>query len=72
MTESKYYNLPVLEEYNNLRPGMTVEYVGPMPLDGPLTLTELVRLDYDMVTAILNDGELECDADNLRAAEVGS
>jgi hypothetical protein len=58
----------LVDNYQGLRPGMAVRYAGPgAPLDGPLTITELVTFDGDdgFTTAILNDGEFETDADNL-------
>ena len=49
--------------------GDAVEYVNPSgpPLPGPLVLTELYAFGTDSVLAILNDGEYETSADNLRA-----
>lgn len=77
MAESRFYttdpsdpDAPVLlQSHKGLRAGMTVEYTGPIPLDGPLVITELlswsrVGLTHN-VQAILNDGEYEVDADNL-------
>jgi hypothetical protein len=61
-----------LERYSHLhgviRPGDACEYVNPQapPLPGPLVITELWAFGTD-VLAILNDGEYETSADNLRA-----
>jgi hypothetical protein len=64
----------LLEEWRGLRPGMAVVYVGrdDMPTAN-LTIAEIVEFPGDgfesgWVTAILNDGEYEVDASNLRAA----
>ncbi len=53
--------------HGEIRPGDAVEYVNPAapPLPGPLVLTELLAFGTD-VLAILNDGEYETDASNLR------
>src|SRR5262249_17455803 len=59
----------VLSEWQGLRPGMAVVYVGPMPLtDDPLTITELVRLPEVAVLAPRNGGDWEVDAATLRPA----
>lgn len=62
----------VLDEYRGLRPGSPVEYVNPAsaiePLPQPLVITQLVLFPSpDYVSAILNDGEYEVNADNLVA-----
>jgi hypothetical protein len=64
----------VLDEWHDLRPGMAVRYTGPIPLHGPLVIWELVRFSGDgteagWVTAVLNNGEYEVDAANLRPTE---
>jgi hypothetical protein len=65
-----------LERFSHLhgviRCGDPVEYVNPdaPPLPGPLVLTELLAFGPD-VLAILNDGEYETSADNLRALPTG-
>lgn len=57
----------VLDEWEGLRPGMTVLYGGPMPLPGPHVIVEL--LDFvDYVLAVLDDGVYEVQADNLTPA----
>ena len=65
-----------LAEWEGLRPGSAVSYVGPMPMPGPLVVTALHRFpevtmactrDAGYVLAILNEGEYEVDAANLRA-----
>lgn len=57
----------LLGSYRGLRAGMAVEYVNPRApsLPGSLIVTEIVRLAADHVTAILNDGQWEVNADNL-------
>jgi hypothetical protein len=62
-----------LTEYNGLRPGVEVVYDNPAlpPLPRPLVVTELIRFHPDTddpggVSAILNEGEYEVNADNLR------
>lgn len=78
MAESRFYttdpadpDAPVLiDEYNGLKPGMTVEYAYDLLLPGPFVITELLRWDHPgvahAVQAILDDGAFEVDADNLR------
>ena len=66
----------LLDEYNGLKPGDHVLYqveewrqpdgtykTGGM--DPPLVITELVHLGDEFVTAIINNGEWEVNADNL-------
>jgi len=76
-TESEDDDGPVLlDMYNGLKPGDHVVYQNPSWLqsdgtyktagmDPPLVITELVRLGADFVTAIINEGEWEVNADNL-------
>jgi hypothetical protein len=69
-----------LTEYNGLKDGMRVRYENPHAghqLEGPLTVSALFSFEKRfapgkdepgrvlMVQAILNDGEYECNADNL-------
>lgn len=60
-----------LDTYGDLHPGTSVMYDNPyMPggLDGPLVITRLYLWpDLNLVQAVLNDGELEVNADILRA-----
>jgi len=75
VSDSKYYvtnpddpDAPiVLTEYDGIRPGDVVRYVGPVPLmAAPLIVSELIRWPQDdLCCAILNDGEFEVNADNL-------
>lgn len=80
MSDSKYYHTDpddpeapiVLTRYSSghgeIKPGDAVEYVNPeaAPLPaGPLIVAELVAFGTD-VQAILNDGQYEVSADNLR------
>ncbi len=73
-----------LEEYRGIRVGDSVVYDNPdsaATLEGPLTLSALYRfsggpvtaapvgLPKEYITAILNGGEFECNADNLRKEE---
>jgi hypothetical protein len=69
-----------LPEYRGLRPGMSVRYENPAwrqpdgmfktgGMDGPLMISEIIDF-ADCVTAILNDGEWEVNADNLVEAIV--
>jgi len=76
-TESEDEDRPVLlQEYRGLKPGDRVVYQNPSWLqpdgtyktagmDPPLVITELVSLGADFVTAIINEGEWEVNADNL-------
>jgi|KBSSwiS6_1023812.scaffolds.fasta_scaffold120729_2 hypothetical protein len=68
-----------LDEYKNIKPGIQVVYDNPRfraPLPGPLIVSALYRFpaavgswnDYEWVCAILNDGEYEVNADNLKEA----
>lgn len=73
----------VLEEYAGphhgvIRPGDRVVYENPAlrrpdgtyatgGMDGPLTVTEIIDLGEGLVQAVLNDGEWEVSAANLRA-----
>ena len=77
---SKFYDIThpdepgspvVLDEWNGLKPGMTVRYIGDIPLPYHLVVCELIEFPGDgfesgWVTAILNDGDWELDASNLR------
>jgi hypothetical protein len=77
MTDSRFYrtdpldpDAPVVQLFHygphgRIRPGDRVEYTGPLPLSGPLIVAELIAFG-DLVSAILNDGEYEVSADNLR------
>jgi len=75
MTESRFYetnpndpDAPVLiEEHDGMCIGDVVRYIGPVPLMvHPLVVTEFIRWPGDeLVSAILNDGEFEVNADNL-------
>lgn len=63
-----------LEEYRGLREGMSVVYHNPhstLTLDGPLRLDAVYEFPtirgVTMVQAVLNDGEYEVNANNLRA-----
>jgi hypothetical protein len=67
----------LLDHYKDLRPGMAVVYANPkLPLTSfgePITITELWSFKLTgrrgrSVTAILNDGEWEVTADNLKPA----
>jgi hypothetical protein len=69
----------LLDEWNGLRPGASVVYENPAwqqpdgsyktgGMDGPLVVTELYAFG-EHVTAILNDGEWECNAANLRVVD---
>jgi len=62
----------LLERYNGLSPGDAVEYVNDRwpggAISGPLVLTALYDWPEHGVSAILNDGEWEVDAVNLRKA----
>ena len=49
-----------------IEPGDQVEYIGPIPLPGaPHVVTELLAFGPETL-AILNGGQYECSADNLR------
>jgi hypothetical protein len=66
-----------LEEYQGIQVGDTVTYANPSFkawLPEPLVVSGLYRFDLirpegGFVTAILNDGEWEVNADNLRKEE---
>lgn len=68
----------VLQEYTGpchgtIRPGDEVVYDNPsfpLPLPGPLTVTELIDLGGGPVQAILNNGTYEVTARNLRRAAI--
>lgn len=62
--------------HGTIKPGDRVAYENPAwrrgdgtyrtgGMDGPLVITEIIS-SGDFVTAVLNDGEYECNADNLR------
>lgn len=68
-----------LTEYNGLHDGASVAYENPAwrqpdgtyytgGMDPPLVVTEILQVGPH-VTAILNDGEWETNADNLRAVD---
>jgi len=64
-----------LTEYRGLRPGMNVTYQNPhapsLGLPGPLIVDELIQWNTPgtpNVQAVLNGGEYEVNADNLRPA----
>jgi hypothetical protein len=80
MTDSRFYrtdpldpDAPVVQAFHygphgRIRPGDRVEYTGPLPLvqqARELIVAELIAFG-DLVSAILNDGEYEVSADNLR------
>lgn len=69
-----------LTEYHGLRVGMRVRYENPAwrqpdgtyrtgGMDGPLIVSALYAFGERDVQAVLNDGEIECNADNLTADE---
>jgi hypothetical protein len=67
----------LLDHYKDLRPGLMVVYDNPRMagarLPGPLVVTELWEMQLShsrrrSITAILNDGEWEVSADNLKPA----
>jgi len=66
----------LLDEYMGLHPGDHVVYQNPdwqqpdgtyktAGMDPPLVITELVQLGDEFVTAIINNGEWEVNAENL-------
>ena len=84
MSEPRFYRAnsgdpwsPVLlDSYRGIKPGDHVVYENPAlpPPPGPLVVTELYLFknalaEPDSVQAILNDGEYELNADNLRKIE---
>jgi hypothetical protein len=68
-----------LEEYRGIRVGDSVAYDNPdsaATLEGPLTVSALYRFPpgvqmwtVEYIAAVLNGGEYECSADNLRKEE---
>lgn len=71
----------LLDMYNGLKPGDRVLYQNPVwrqpdgsyktgGMDPPLVITEIVSLG-GLVTAIINEGEWEVNADNL-APDIGA
>ena len=65
----------LLDEWNGLKPGMTVRYIGDIPLPYHLVVTELVEFpatdtEPGWVTAILNDGDWELNASQLREVKI--
>jgi hypothetical protein len=67
----------LLTEYRGLRPGDHVVYDNPQSaagLDGPLVISEIWQFAGigphfpEFTSAVLNGGEYECNADNLRTA----
>ena len=73
MTESRFYATDakdpqapvVMDEFDGLRPGMSVRYVGPRTLEGTFVVTEIIHWADHATTVILNDGKYEVDHSNL-------
>ncbi len=63
----------LLDEYKGIKPGDKVTHHAPVaPLTGPLTVDAIYQFTDNgqggWVTAVLNDGEYEVNADHLRVA----